>query len=90
MFKKNKKKIFRFEKKIPDDLKVFFNDEKNITKKIFSKTNLEANAKFKKADEVLEKIFSDVRGQKILSSNINYLSSFSKDLIDKNLNFMDR
>ena len=88
--KKHKNNSFSFEKKIPDDLRGFFCDKKKIHKTFFSRTNLEAQLKLKKADEVIEKVFSDVRGQKLLSTNLDYLSNFSNDLLNKNLKFMER
>ena len=87
---KKKKNLFSFEKKIPNDLRGYFCNKKKISKTFFSNTNLEAQSKLQKADEVIEKVFSDVRGQKLLSSNFDYLSKFSSELVNKNLKFMER
>tara|TARA_X000001036_G_scaffold57065_1_gene46796 strand:- start:451 stop:2259 length:1809 start_codon:yes stop_codon:yes gene_type:complete len=84
------KNSFSFEKKIPQDLESFFFNKKKISKTFFSKTKVEANIKLKKADEIIDKVFSDIRGQKSFSTNIDYLSNFSDDLVNKNLKFMDR
>ena len=82
MVDKLKKNSFSFEKKIPKDLESFFFNKKKISKTFFSKTKVEAYIKLKKADEIIDKVFSDIRGQKSFSTNIDYLSNFSDDLVN--------